>query len=117
MADVIMRVDDMTGEPVSDEDGGERIPFGHRGKHYYIDLTKVNAAAFDEVMDQFITRAHRDTETERRLGRPGSRRSRGQAAGEIRAWARGQGIHVSERGRIPAGVIGLYEHRNDPPAP
>jgi hypothetical protein len=38
--------------------------------------------------------------------RAGSGRER---SGDIRAWAKDQGITVSERGRIPANVIEQYE--------
>jgi len=31
-----------------------------------------------------------------------------QRSGHIRAWAKGQGIAVSERGRIPASVVEQY---------
>jgi len=32
-----------------------------------------------------------------------------ERSGDIRAWAKGQGIPVSERGRIPASVVQQYE--------
>jgi hypothetical protein len=32
-----------------------------------------------------------------------------QRSGDIRAWAKGRGIAVSERGRIPASVVEQYQ--------
>jgi nucleoid-associated protein Lsr2 len=32
-----------------------------------------------------------------------------ERSGDIRAWANGQGIPVSERGRIPAGIVEQHE--------
>jgi hypothetical protein len=42
----------------------------------------------------------------RRGGRTAASRQR---SGGIRAWAKDQGITVSERGRIPASVVDQYE--------
>jgi hypothetical protein len=54
------------------------------------------------------------TENARKAG-PGQRRrpartsASRQRSGDIRAWAKAQGIPVSDRGRIPASVAGQYE--------
>lgn len=45
-------------------------------------------------------------------GRPrkrGSRRAAATSLGDVRAWARGQGMSVSDRGRIPASVLSAYQ--------
>jgi hypothetical protein len=98
----------ITVELEDDLDGGpadETVQFAFDGAGYEIDLGKRNARAFRKELAPFI-------EHSRRAGR-GQRRARTQStrrrSGEIRAWAKQQGIAVSERGRIPAGVVEQYE--------
>jgi Lsr2 len=45
---------------------------------------------------------------DKRPRRAGRTTASGQRSGDIRAWAKDHGIAVSERGRIPAGVIEQY---------
>jgi hypothetical protein len=40
--------------------------------------------------------------------RPGRTAASRQRSGEVRAWAKENGIAVSERGRIPASVVEQY---------
>lgn len=94
--------DDLDGGPAD-----ETVRFGLGGTEYEIDLSKKNAAAFRKELAPFIEHA-------RRAGRGSSRRpartaSSRQRSGDIRAWAKQQGITVSERGRIPASVVQQYE--------
>ena len=92
-----------------DLDGGlaaETVRFGFGGADYEIDLTKKNAAAFRKVLTPYVEHA-------RKAGRGGARRpartsAARQRSGDIRAWAKGRGIAVSERGRIPASVVAQY---------
>src|SRR5579875_2102457 len=46
-------------------------------------------------------------------GRPGTGGSE-PAAAEIRAWARAEGLDVSDRGRVPASIRQAYEHAATP---
>ena len=93
-----------------DLDGGpaiETVRFSVGGAEYEIDLNKKNAAAFRRKLAPFIEHA-------RRAGRgPRRRAGRSAAAGErgaaIRAWAAGQDIAVSARGRIAAEVVARYD--------
>src|SRR5690242_21594380 len=90
--------DDIDGGPAD-----ETVRFGLDGSEYEIDLSRKNAAAFRRQLAPFIDHA-------RQAGR-GQRRSAGRTVasrertGGIRAWAKDQGIAVSERGRIPASVL------------
>jgi hypothetical protein len=92
--------DDLHGGPAA-----ETIRFAFGGTEYEIELNKKNAKAFRKQLTPFIEHA-------RKTGR-GQRRPRTQSArrhsSEIRAWAKDQGIAVSERGRIPASVVEQYE--------
>jgi Lsr2 len=94
--------DDLEGGPAD-----ETVRFGLGGAEYEIDLNKKNASAFRKELAKFIEHA-------RKAGKAPSRRtarstSNRQQSGDIRAWAKAQGITMSERGRIPATVIQQYE--------
>ncbi len=93
--------DDLTGGPAD-----ETVRFAMDGTGYEIDLSAKNAAAFGTLLAPYIGHA-------RKAGRTQGRRAGGTAAarqrsGDIRAWAKEHGLAVSERGRIPAGVLEQY---------
>jgi len=92
--------DDLEGGPAD-----ETMRFAIGGTAYEIDLNKKNARAFRKQLAPFVEHA-------RKAGR-GPRRPRTssgrQRSGDIRAWAKEQGIAVSGRGRIPASVVAQYD--------
>jgi nucleoid-associated protein Lsr2 len=93
-----------------DVDGGpadETVRFGLGSAEYEIDLSKKNAAAFRRKIAPFIEHARKAGRGLRR--RPGRTASSREHSGDIRAWAKDQGIAVSDRGRIPASVVAQYE--------
>lgn len=94
--------DDLEGGPAD-----ETVRFGLGGAEYEIDLSKKNASAFRKAIAPFIEHARRAGRGQSR--RPARSASSRQRSGDIRAWAREQGITVSERGRIPASVVQQYE--------
>ena len=79
---------------------------GH-GADYEIDLSKKNATRFRSQLEPYLDHARKAGRGQRR--RPGRTPSSRQHSGAARAWAREQGITVSERGRIPASIIDQYE--------
>lgn len=97
---------------VDDVDGGsadETVTFGLDGVSYEIDLTTKNAARLRDAFAPWVGSA-------RKVSGPRGRRTTGRAragrAGDsaaIRAWAKGEGIAVSERGRISADLLAKYE--------
>ena len=94
--------DDLDGSPAS-----ETMRFGLFGTEYEIDLNERNADTLREQLAPFIQYARRaDRAKAAPVVRSAAHRER--TAG-IRAWARDQGMTVSERGRIPANVIQQYE--------
>jgi hypothetical protein len=106
--------DDLTGE----EDARE-VEFGFDGTLYKIDLTAKNKQIFADQMARYVEKAERVGGSRGRgrgraigssNGHP--RRVRGGASRErsadIRAWAKDQGIAVSERGRIPVAIQEQY---------
>jgi len=91
--------DDLTGGPAK-----HTVRFAVDGTGYEIDLNAKNAAAFGKQLAPYLQHARRAGRAPaRRPGRAGRQRS-----GDIRAWAREQGLAVSARGRIPASVAEQY---------
>src|SRR5215469_7551416 len=81
--------------------------FGLDGTEYEIDLRKTNASKFRRQIAPYIDHARKAGRGQRR--RPARSRSGRERSGDIRAWAKDQGIPVSERGRIPASVAEQYQ--------
>ena len=101
---------------VDDLDGGDAqstVSFGLDGTFYEIDLNKKNEGRMRDALAPYIGAARK---VGRAAGRTGGRRGGGVGGGvgreraqDIRAWARSQGLKVSDRGRIPAEVVAQYE--------
>src|SRR5215813_194486 len=99
---IITLEDDLGGGPAD-----ETVRFGFGGAEYEIDLTAKNAKAFRKALAPFIEHARKAGRSQSR--RPGRAAASRQRSGGIRAWAKDNGIAVSERGRIPAGVVEQYQ--------
>lgn len=105
-------------EMVDDLDGStadESVQFGLDGVTYEIDLADKNAAELRDSLAQYIEHARRTggrkragTTAARAATAAGTDREQNQA---IRAWARKQGLEVSDRGRIPTNVIEAYQQQ------
>ena len=104
-------IDDIDGSSAT-----RTFEFGIEGASYEIDLSEANIKKFNDAVADFVDNA-------RRVG-GGSRRGRGRGAGrasgaaastggakpqDVRRWAAGKGLEVSERGRIPREVMEAYE--------
>lgn len=87
----------------------ETVSFALDGVSYEIDLSEENAAALRSALAPWV-------ESGRRAGgarKAASKASKGTSdAADIRVWARGKGIEVSERGRIPAEIRAQYLAEN-----
>lgn len=93
--------DDLDGGPAE-----ETLRFGFGGAEYEIDLSASSASAFGQQISPFLAHARK---AGRGQARGPVRTAAGrQRSGDIRAWAKDQGIAVSEGGRIPAGVVERY---------
>jgi hypothetical protein len=93
--------DDLDGGPAA-----ETVRFGIGGSEYEIDLSKKNARTFRKGLAVFVEHARKAGGGQRRRSaRSSSARER---SGDIRAWAKAQGIPVSDRGRIPVSVAEQY---------
>jgi hypothetical protein len=83
----------------------ETVTFSLDGPAYEIDLCQQHADALRDALGPFVGAARRSGRgRNRRRASPGRGRP-----GEIREWARQQGITVSERGRIPAELAAKYD--------
>ena len=106
---VVTLVDDLDGSEAT-----ESVPFGIDGKGYEVDLSAANAERLRGLLAPFVASARKAS---KRGGGPAAAtrtrratvdREQSQA---IREWARGQGLTVSDRGRIPALVLEKYHAR------
>jgi hypothetical protein len=104
---------------VHDEEtpGSQTIGFGVDGTTYEIDVCDQHAAEMRQAFGRYVGLARRASSGRGSAGRAGggSRRRRSRGSGEaaaIRDWARGQGLPVPERGRIPADLAAKYAAAN-----
>ena len=97
----ILYVDDIDG---SQAEGTVR--FGLDGTDYEIDLSKKHADQFARQVAPYIAAA-RKVSSARRAER--SPRAGRHDQSDVRAWARGQGLKVSDRGRLPADLLARYQ--------
>jgi hypothetical protein len=87
-----------------DTEGTETIRFALDGVSYEIDVCERHGAQLRDSFATYVGAARRAG----RSGTPGGRRRRvatGVDPAAVRAWAKSNGIKVSERGRVSADVI------------
>ena len=102
---LVTLTDDLDGS-----DADETIMFALDGTSYEIDLNAKNAAALRKAVEKYVAAARRSG------GSTGARRSTRRRPTRqpdadpkaVRSWAHEQGIEISTRGRIPAGVLDQY---------
>ena len=94
---------------VDDIDGSEAtgtVRFGIGGTEYEIDLSRAHTDELAAAVGPYIAAARKVSSARRPARSPRSAR---HDQSEVRAWAREQGLKVSDRGRIPADVLAKYE--------
>ncbi len=84
--------------------GEETISFALDGRGYEIDLCNEHAAALRDAFAPYAGAARRASAGGRGRARRGTV-TRGIDPAAVRAWARSNGIKVSERGRISSDVV------------
>ncbi len=104
-------IDDIDGS-----EANETVRFALDGTAYEIDLTEAHAEDLREVLSPYVTAA-RPSNSPAGGGSGRARTSRPRATGDadpkaVRAWAQGNGIEVSARGRINATVLEQYKTAN-----
>ena len=96
---------------IDDLDGGEAdgtVRFGLDGTEYEIDLSAAHSDELRKALGQYLAHARRTSGT----ARSAARTRRGGATvdtAKVREWAKGQGIEVKDRGRVPASVVERYQ--------
>jgi hypothetical protein len=96
---------------LDDLDGGtadETVGFALDGVAYEIDLSSDNAAKLRDALAPFVGAARRAGGRRSRTRAVASSRVRSDTTA-VREWARGQGLKVSDRGRIPSDILAKYE--------
>lgn len=99
---------------VDDMDGGDAdvtIAFVFDGKSYSLDLSHENADKFRELLAPYMLAASKNSTSKSSAIK--SQMAGVQQRAAIREWARGQGVVISERGRIPQDVIEEYNKFNN----
>jgi hypothetical protein len=96
---------------IDDLDGGEAagtVRFGLDGTEYEIDLSAVHSDELRKALELYLAHARRAGSTAKTVALT----LRGSAAvdtAKVREWAKGQGIAVKDRGRVPADIVEQYK--------
>lgn len=99
----------VVSDDIDGSSNAETISFGLEGITYEIDLSDKNRAKLDKALAPYIEHSRRVSRVRQRTGASGQRGRSNDNNMLIRAWARDEGLPVSERGRISADVIRQYE--------
>jgi hypothetical protein len=99
----VVVIDDIDGSP-----DAETVTFGLDGVTYEIDLAQQNREELHRTMAPYIGAARKVSS---RRARAGTGRQAGTRVDRalVRAWAKDQGLKVSERGRISAEIMQQYD--------
>src|SRR5689334_7998544 len=81
------------------------------GASFEIDLSKKNADKLTRAIGPYIEAGRRVRSASGRSGRTAARAS-GPRPADVRAWAKDQGMEVSDRGRVPAELIVRFQAAN-----
>jgi hypothetical protein len=105
----ILLVCDLHGD---DTPGTETVSFAVDGTTYEIDACDRHAAELRDAFAPYVAAGRRagrgGTGSSGRRRRGGARSAGGVDPAAVRAWARSNGVKVSERGRISAEVLERY---------
>lgn len=82
------------------------VSWGYGGQAFEVDLCGRHSRELEKVMAEIIPRSRGPQQAPQPDRRVKTDRQRGR---DIRDWARGRGIRVSDRGRIAADVEAQYE--------
>jgi hypothetical protein len=107
---IVELTDDLDGSSAA-----ETLVFGLDGANFEIDLSEANAIRLRDALADFVGAARRVKNTTkgspawavtRTQVRPGGNATQNRA---IRSWARGNGLEIADRGRVPEEIIRKYE--------
>jgi hypothetical protein len=101
---IVLLEDDVDGTKAD-----ETVEFGIDGTTYNIDLSDSNAKKLRGALDGYVSKA-RKVSSKRSGGR---RVSTAVDLKAVRAWAKANGVEISERGRISQNVLQQYRAAGD----
>jgi hypothetical protein len=96
---IVLLEDDVDGTRAD-----ETIEFGIDGATYNIDLSASNAKRLRDALDGYVSKA-RKVSGKRSSG---PKLSTGPDLKAVRAWAKANGVEISERGRVSQNVLEQY---------
>jgi hypothetical protein len=100
----VVLVDDLNGEPAD-----TTLRFGVDSREYELDLTDKNAQELRAVFGRYITAARKVSSGRRRNTAVAGKAAFSEVdPAAVRAWAKGNDIAVSPRGRLKADVVEAY---------
>jgi hypothetical protein len=100
----VILVDDLTGDPAD-----TTVKFALDKTEYEIDLSTDNAGQLREAFSRYVQAARKVSGSGGPRGAQAAKPAyTGYDPAAVRAWAAGQGIEVSSRGRIRADVVAQY---------
>jgi hypothetical protein len=105
------RVNVVLEDDIDKSDASETVTFGLDGVQYEIDLSEANADRLRDALALYISHGRRAGGRRRGAGSGRSSsaaKAGGPSAADIRAWARGNGFTVPDRGRVSAEVREAY---------
>jgi hypothetical protein len=100
----VVLVDDLDGGPAD-----ETVTFSLDGVSYEIDLSADNAAHLRDAFAPYVGHGRRIGGARRGGSRAVPRAKGAGNPGEVREWAKSQGIAVNERGRISAELQSSFD--------
>lgn len=101
---VVTLLDDLDGSEAT-----QTVLFGLEGRSYEIDLNEANSEKFRAALAPYVGAARKASSSRsipvRRIGsgKPANK------AGDVREWARMNGLDVNDRGRVPAEIVKAFE--------
>lgn len=103
----VLLTDDLDGS-----EANQTVTFGLAGVEYEIDLSDANASELRGSLAPFVAAARKANAAARKTARgAGARKpaAEGPSAGEVRQWAKDQGIEISDRGRVPNDLMVKFQ--------
>lgn len=90
-------------------DATETLDFSYRGTDYQLALSARDARALDKLLAPVLEASRRRRRRNVTRGPVAKAPNGAPSAKTVRAWAKDEGIEVSDRGRVAAGVMQRYE--------
>ncbi len=97
---------------IDDIDGGAAegtVRFALDGTDFEIDLSTAHSNELRATLATYIGHARKVGSTARRAGRGRRTGGDGINTAKVREWAKGNGLDIKDRGRVPADVVAKYQ--------